>query len=444
MKTHHSFFAALFALLFTLPFSAFGGKYATAITTFWNNVDNGHFDEAGAQLSADLQVILPLSHTPLNRDAYRQLGEGFRMGFPDISHKVLEVIEGKMTAAVRGLFSGTNTGSLMGNPPTGNRVELPFLQYWTFDETGKAVRIEISFDLAAFNAQLMKGLSVSAAMAEANVRAMLKAADAGDGDTFMSYWSANGVNYFAGKHTSGEDMKKRILGFKEGFPNITRNIEEVIVSENHVFVRGHVTGTNTGMFRGQAPTGKSIDIPWLGLYKLNASGKIESGWVEFDTNELDKQRYGNAQESMAIVNTKQNIRSAYDALNRHDWNAFAALCDADKYTDINVAPVPMVGVKQALEGYKQFFDAFSNMKIAVTEIGVISPTRYLVKVTLSGKHTGNFMGVPATGKMMNYDDCDIVEVDAQGKIILHQPLKGGGEVFRQIGVNPEAGVSDRK
>jgi steroid delta-isomerase-like uncharacterized protein len=306
MKTHFSFCAALFALLFTLPFTAFGGKYATSITAFWAGVDNGQFDKAVTYLSPDLKVYLPLSPTPLNRDAYRQLGEGFRMGFPDISHKVLEVTEGKMTAAVRGIFSGTNTGSLMGNPSTSNRVELPFLQYWTFDADGKAVRIEISFDLAAFNSQLMGG---------------------------------------------------------------------------------------------------------------DPNAKIEM--------------------------TKQNIRSAYDALNRHDWNAFAALCDADKYTDINVAPEPMVGVKQALEGYKQFFDAFSNMKIAVTEIGVISPTRYLVKVTLSGKHTDNFMGVPATGKMMNYDDCDIVEVNAQGKIILHQPLKGGGEVFRQIGVNPDSKVSDR-
>lgn len=438
MKTTNLFIAALLALSFTAPPTVQAGKYDTAIRDFWTTVDKGNFDNAVTYLGADLQVFMPFSPEPLSREAYRQVGESFRMGFPDINHKVIEVTEGKTTAAVRGLFSGTNTGPLMGTPPTGNRVELPFLQYWTFDAGGKAIRIEIAFDLAAYNAQLMKGIPTSSAVAESTVRAMLEAADAGDGEKFMAFWAPNGINYFAGKQTSGDDMKKRIMAFKQGFPDIKRRLDEVIVAGNSVTVRGQVTGVNKGIFKGQRPTGKAIDIQWLGLYKLNQAGKIESGWVEFDAQEIDRQLYGSQDDASTIAKNKQIIRAAYDALNRHDWDAFAALCDEDKYTDINVGPVPMAGVKQALEGYKQFFDAFSNLKIAITEIGAVSPTRFLVKVTLTGKHTGNLMGVPATGKMMNYDDCDIVEMDNQGKIILHQPLKGGAEVFRQIGVDPDA------
>lgn len=444
MKNSLFFIAALLALSLTVPTTAEAGKYDTAIRDFWTIVDKGNFDNAVVYLGADLKVFMPFSPEPLSREAYRQVGERFRMGFPDIHHEVIEVTEGKMTAAVRGMFSGTNTGSLMGNPPTGNRVELPFLQYWTFDVGGKAVRIEIAFDLAAFNAQLMKGIPTSSAVAESAVRAMLEAADAGDGDKFMAFWAPDGINYFAGKQTSGDDMKKRIMAFKQGFPDIKRKLDEVTVSGNNVTVRGQVTGINSGIFKGQRPTGKAINIHWIGLYKLNQAGKIESGWVEFDTQEIDRQLYGSEDDASNIAKNKQNIRAAYDALNSHDWNAFAALCDADKFTDINVTPVPMVGVQQALEGYKQFFNAFSEMKITVNEIAAVSPTRYLLRVTLTGKHTGNLMGVPATGKMMNYEDCDIVEVDAQGKIVLHQPLKGGAEVFRQIGVNPDAKVSDRR
>ncbi|MDX1941706.1 MAG: ester cyclase family protein [Saprospiraceae bacterium] len=138
----------------------------------------------------------------------------------------------------------------------------------------------------------------------------------------------------------------------------------------------------------------------------------------------------------AQKDAKATIQNAYDALNRKDWNAFAALCDEKNYTDVNVAPTPIMGVWNALEAYKEFFNAFTDMKIAVNEIGMISPTRYLVRVTLSGKHTGTLMGIPATGKMMQYNDCDIVEVNAQGKIIHHEPIRGGSEVFRQIGVDP--------
>lgn len=137
----------------------------------------------------------------------------------------------------------------------------------------------------------------------------------------------------------------------------------------------------------------------------------------------------------ATARNKANALAAYDALNRHDWAAFAALCDAKKYQDIGVAPVPLVGVDAALESYKQFFSAFSDFKIAVNEIATISSTRFLLRVTLSGNNTGALMGIPATGKAMRYDDCDLVEFDAAGKIVLHQPTKGGQEVFRQLGID---------
>lgn len=142
-----------------------------------------------------------------------------------------------------------------------------------------------------------------------------------------------------------------------------------------------------------------------------------------------------AQAQDATARNMANARAAYDALNRHDWSAFAALCDAKKYQDIGVAPMPLVGVDAALESYKQFFSAFTHFKIAVNEIATISSTRFLLRVTLSGTNTGNLMGIPATGKFMQYDDCDLVEFDASGKIILHQPTKGGAEVFRQLGID---------
>lgn len=138
---------------------------------------------------------------------------------------------------------------------------------------------------------------------------------------------------------------------------------------------------------------------------------------------------------------EQKIRAAYDALNRKDWNAFAAMCDAKNYRDVGVAPMPLVGVNEALAAYKQFFDAFPDLRIAVNEIAPLGPTRYLLRVTLSGTNTGPLMGMPPTGKRMQYDDCDLVEFDAAGKIIYHQPTKGGPEVFRQLGINPQTAAN---
>ncbi|MBK6902275.1 MAG: ester cyclase [Saprospirales bacterium] len=51
-------------------------------------------------------------------------------------------------------FSGTNNGSLMGNPATGNKVSLPFVAFFKFDNAGKIVEINTQFDQTAFNNQL--------------------------------------------------------------------------------------------------------------------------------------------------------------------------------------------------------------------------------------------------------------------------------------------------
>lgn len=300
MKTSLFLSTAVFALAATASTPTWAGKYENSIRGFWADVDNGNFDQAVTFLHPDVEVYAPFSPVAINLEAYRQIGESFRMGFPDIQHQVLEVSESKTSAAARCYFSGTNTGSLMGNPATGNRVELPFLAYLTFDAAGLITRFEIRFDMANFNSQLMAGIDPNA--------------------------------------------------------------------------------------------------------------EIEAA--------------------------KKNIQAAYDALNSRDWQAFANLCDEKKFKDVGVAPEPMIGVWNAIEGYKQFFSAFPDLRIKINEIAVISPTRYLLRVNLSGTNTSILMGMPPTGKAMNYDDCDIVELDANGKIIYHQPTKGGSEVFRQLGIDP--------
>jgi ketosteroid isomerase-like protein len=128
---------------------------------------------------------------------------------------------------------------------------------------------------------------------------------------------------------------------------------------------------------------------------------------------------------------KADIQKAYDALNRKDWAAFAALC-APNYTDVNVGPGPAVGINAALDLYKQFSVAFPDFMIKINEIVPASSTRFLVRVTITGTNTGSFMMLPATGKSIKFDDSDIVELDANGKCISHA-ITNAGEPLRQIG-----------
>jgi len=163
-----------------------------------------------------------------------------------MKHEVVDCIEAGNKVAVRGIFKGKNDGPMMGNPATGNYVNVPFTSVFELDKSWKIKSVDIQFDQKAFEAQLMAGLPNPSAKAELDIRTMLAAADEGNGDKFMDYRLSNAPNYFAGKQTSGEDMKKRIIGFKAGFPDIKRTLDEVIVSGNSVTVRGLVTGTNGG------------------------------------------------------------------------------------------------------------------------------------------------------------------------------------------------------
>lgn len=286
-------FFSLSILLAFLATSLFANNTYPAPTDivkqYFTNIDAGNITEVEKMLSDDFMATAPFSPQPLNKQAWVGVGQGFKAAFPDMKHEMLSTIESGYSVAVRGIFKGQNTGSMMGNPATGNNVSLPFNTIFEFDKAWKIKALYVQYDQKMMEAQLMAGLPDQVAAAEATVRGLMTAADAGDLGKFMGYWAADGVNYFAGKQTSGDDMKKRIAAFKAAFPDIKRGIDEVIVSGNSVTVRGWVTGTNTGQFRGQAPTGNPIKVAWLGLYQLNAAGKIQRAWVEFDTAELDSQ-----------------------------------------------------------------------------------------------------------------------------------------------------------
>lgn len=149
-----------------------------------------------------------------------------------------------------------------------------------------------------------------------------------------------------------------------------------------------------------------------------------------------------AQSQDVTAKNKATIMSAYEALNRKDWTAFAALC-APNYTEVNVGPAPAVGINAALDLYKQFQTAFPDFKVKINEIVPASSTRFLLRVTITGTNTGPFMMLPPTGKSVKFDDADVVELNAEGKVISHT-ITNPGEPLRQIGygsmTNPNTSV----
>lgn len=136
-------------------------------------------------------------------------------------------------------------------------------------------------------------------------------------------------------------------------------------------------------------------------------------------------------QSGDMASTRNNILSAYDALSRKDWTAFAAQC-ANNYTDVNVGPSPVTGIQAAIGLYQQFAAGFPDFKVMPQEIIPAGNNRYYVRVLVTGTNTGSFMMLPPTGKPMKFYDTDIVELDNNGKCISHT-ISNPGEPLRQIG-----------
>lgn len=69
--------------------------------------------------------------------------------------------------------------------------------------------------------------------------------------------------------------------FLGAFPDVQLRIEDLIAEGDKVVARLVGTGTNTGPFAGQPPTGKQVTLSSFRIYRL-AEGKVVETWAMQD------------------------------------------------------------------------------------------------------------------------------------------------------------------
>jgi predicted ester cyclase len=80
---------------------------------------------------------------------------------------------------------------------------------------------------------------------------------------------------------SVEQFKEFDAAFYAAFPDIYANIEDIIAEGDKVAFRLTFTGTNTGKFMGNLPTGKKIDITHTNWVRV-VDGKVVEYWNTSD------------------------------------------------------------------------------------------------------------------------------------------------------------------
>ena len=127
-----------------------------------------------------------------------------------------------------------------------------------------------------------------------------------------------------------------------------------------------------------------------------------------------------------------------DIMNSHDAGRFAELVSED-YVQHNPAVAPGLAGAVAFMGH--WFDTLSDTRVVVEDAFAVGD-RVVGRYTYRARHTGPFVGVPASGAEITIRSIDIWRV-GNGQFVEHWDELNLLEVFQQMGAIPKPGGAAR-
>ena len=113
----------------------------------------------------------------------------------------------------------------------------------------------------------------------------------------------------------------------------------------------------------------------------------------------------------------------------------ASILDSVYADDAVLHTVPEIkGKANCAAFYKNYVTGFSNRQFIVKEI-VASGNKLVKYWQFKGKHTGNFMGIPATNKDVDVVGCTIATIET-GKVTEERDFMDNLEFLQQLGLMP--------
>lgn len=103
-----------------------------------------------------------------------------------------------------------------------------------------------------------------------------------DGETIDELVAPGYVNRDAPLPVRGPEGFKHLAAmYRSAFPDLTVVVEDTFSDRDLVGTRGRITGTHRGDFMGVAATGRSIDVKYIDLWRVE-DGQFTDTWVEMD------------------------------------------------------------------------------------------------------------------------------------------------------------------
>ena len=133
---------------------------------------------------------------------------------------------------------------------------------------------------------------------------------------------------------------------------------------------------------------------------------------------------------MSIEENKEIVRRYQEAYNNQDYDALDDLVAADVLTPNMISAVPR-GLEGAKQVHQKTVTGMPDYHTAIEDL-IAEGDKVVARVTITGTHTGDFYGIPATGKRINVSGIYIVRIE-NGKIVEHWGEENGVTVLRQLG-----------
>jgi steroid delta-isomerase-like uncharacterized protein len=135
-----------------------------------------------------------------------------------------------------------------------------------------------------------------------------------------------------------------------------------------------------------------------------------------------------------MVDDAAVMRKTYERINAADIAGFGDLV-ADDFVEHQGVPGFPATKEGTLDGFRALLVAFPDWRMDVEDV-IAGADKAVARVTVTGTHQGEFMGMPATGARVEVQLIDIMRFDGTGRVCEHWGVADMLSLLQQLGAVP--------
>jgi steroid delta-isomerase-like uncharacterized protein len=399
----------------------------------WNTKDLVSYSKL---FVADADFMINSIGVPMNRDAFIASQEMYFAGFPDVKLKVVRHVDmGDGWILSEHIYSGTNTKSYMGFPPTGLPIMIRGAVISHVNSDGLGTNMYMYWDQLTLLAQL-GFLQPPPTLEETNKALVQRYFDdvwnKGKSELIPEFASADILDHLPEGESKGiEGLKQHVVTTLTAFPDIHIIIDDMIANGNEVAMSWTANGTHKGVLLGTIPpTNKQVTFTGITIFKV-ADNKFTEIWSTADMLGLMQQlgvapatgitnfSWGDPSKIIGDAGTPEANKAIVMRYINEFWGQkkFSGIDETHSSSFIAHNPVipgnpfPLVAYKQVALAY---ITAFPDINVTVDDF-FAEGDKVIERWTAKATHKGELMGIPATWRKINWSGITMYRV-ADGKI----------------------------